>query len=181
MRPAAARWGGAALVPRGVTLSDRPVYRRGMKTRFGNLPQRLSVGGFLLYSGISKLNAEKEDAARYHAMASGTYPFFEQVPPERFAQGLALGEVALGGALVLPVVPDRLAGLGLAGFAGGLMGMYLKTPGLRQEGSVLPTEQGIPMAKDIWLLGIALSLLTHSQRSSRRARRARKQAEVELA
>ncbi|MGR7023230.1 hypothetical protein [Geodermatophilus sp. URMC 62] len=48
----------------------------------------------------------------------------------------------------------------LTGFAGGLLGLYLTTPGLRKEGSLAPTEQGLPVAKDVWLLGIGVGLLT---------------------
>jgi hypothetical protein len=41
----------------------------------------------------------------------------------------------------------------------GLLGLYLRTPGMRQEGSIRPTEQGLVLAKDVWLLGIGASLL----------------------
>jgi hypothetical protein len=37
--------------------------------------------------------------------------------------------------------------------------MYLRTPGMRQPGSLKPTEQGLAMAKDVWMLGIGLSLV----------------------
>jgi hypothetical protein len=30
---------------------------------------------------------------------------------------------------------------------------------MRREGDLRPTEQGIPLAKDIWLMGIALSMV----------------------
>jgi hypothetical protein len=56
-------------------------------------------------------------------------------------------------------VPEGLAGLTLTGFAAGLVGLYLKTPGMRLDGSLRPTEAGTPLAKDTWLLGIGLSLL----------------------
>jgi hypothetical protein len=35
----------------------------------------------------------------------------------------------------------------------------VKTPGMRREGSIWPTEQGIGLAKDVWMLGIGLSLV----------------------
>ncbi len=37
--------------------------------------------------------------------------------------------------------------------------MYLKTPGMRREGSVRPSQQGTALAKDVWLLGIGLTLV----------------------
>ena len=52
-----------------------------------------------------------------------------------------------------------LAGLGLAGFSAGLLGLYLRIPGMRQNGSLRPTPQGTPLAKDAWLLGIGLSFV----------------------
>jgi hypothetical protein len=52
-----------------------------------------------------------------------------------------------------------VAGALLTGFSGGLLGLYIKIPGMRQEGSLRPTRQGIPLAKDSWLLGIGVSLL----------------------
>ena len=44
-------------------------------------------------------------------------------------------------------------------FSGGLVGMYLKTPGMREEGSLAPTQDGTALAKDVWMLGIGASLL----------------------
>jgi len=35
----------------------------------------------------------------------------------------------------------------------------LRTPGMRQEGSLRPTQQGIPLAKDAWMVGIGLALM----------------------
>jgi len=50
-------------------------------------------------------------------------------------------------------VPGKVAGAGLTAFAAGLLGLYLRTPGMR------PTQQGTAIAKDVWLLGIGLGLL----------------------
>jgi hypothetical protein len=69
------------------------------------------------------------------------------------------------------VVPAGLAGAALTAFAVGTLGLYLRTPGLRQEGSLRPTEQGIAITKDIWLVGIGLALVIDeiAERSSNRA------------
>jgi hypothetical protein len=37
--------------------------------------------------------------------------------------------------------------------------LYLRTPGMRDEGSLRPTQQGIPLAKDAWMVGIGLALM----------------------
>jgi hypothetical protein len=73
-----------------------------------------------------------------------------------FARLLAASEIALGTSLLLPVVPTWLTGAGLAAFSGGLLGLYAKTPGMRKDGSPFPTQQGVPLAKDAWMLGIGL-------------------------
>jgi hypothetical protein len=150
----------------------RPGYGRGMahRTRIANLPERIVAGAFILSAGLDKLQADEEHAAGVHGMAKGTYPFLADVPPPQFTKALAVGEVALGGALLLPVVSDRMAGLGLAAFAGGLLGLYAKTPGMRREGSVRPSQQGTAIAKDVWLLGIGLGLVADSFRRRDRRR-----------
>jgi hypothetical protein len=72
---------------------------------------------------------------------------------------LASASSPFGASLLLPIVPTALAGLGLAGFSTGLLGLYLRIPGMRQNGSLRPTAQGTPLAKDAWLLGIGLSFV----------------------
>jgi hypothetical protein len=37
--------------------------------------------------------------------------------------------------------------------------MYLRTPALHKPHSVWPTPAGIGISKDVWMLGIGLSLL----------------------
>ncbi|WP_067182996.1 hypothetical protein [Microtetraspora niveoalba] len=123
------------------------------------IPVRLATGLFMLNSGLGKASADEQTAAGLHGMASGTYPFLKDMDPMTFVKLLSKGEIALGVALLLPVVPSVLAGAALTAFAGGLMGLYLKTPGLRQEGSLRPTPEGTAIAKDTWLVGIGASLL----------------------
>lgn len=129
------------------------------RLKLRHLPLRVSAGAFILNAGLGKLSVDKETAGQLHGMAKGTYPALSDMDPEQFAKLLGGAEVTLGATLLAPVVSSRLAGLGLTAFATGLLGMYLKTPGLRQEGSLRPTQQGTAIAKDLWLLGIGLSLL----------------------
>jgi hypothetical protein len=117
------------------------------------------TGAFILNAGLSKRGADAEHAAQLHGMASGTYPFVKNIPAQRFNSLLSSSEIALGAALLAPIVPASVVGTALAAFSGGLLGLYLKTPGMRQEGSLRPTQQGIPLAKDLWMLGIAASLV----------------------
>jgi len=128
--------------------------------KLADIAPRAATGAFILQSGLGKRNADPEHAAGLHGMASGAYPFLGKMEPQQFVKLLSAGEIALGTALLAPVVPTALAGAGLAAFAGGLVGMYLKTPGMHEEGSVKPTQQGIGLAKDVWMLGIGLGFVT---------------------
>ena len=124
-----------------------------------HLPQRVATGAFILNSGIGKLHADEEAAAQLHGFAAGAYPFVNRLKPADFTRLLAIGEITLGAALLLPVVPAAVAGAGLAAFSGGLLGLYARTPGMRKPGSPFPTQQGIPLAKDAWMMGIGLGLV----------------------
>ena len=70
-------------------------------------------------------------------------------------------QVGSGGALALlaPVVSPTVAGAALTGFSGGLMGLYWNTPGLRKPGTPWPTQDGLGVSKDVWMLGIGVGLL----------------------
>lgn len=123
------------------------------------VPIRLTAGAFLINSGLTKRNVDEESAAGLHGFAAGTYPFLGKGEPRKFVKMLSTAEIALGAALVVPTVPAVVAGAGLSAFSLGLIGLYLKTPGMRQEGSLRWTEEGLPLAKDSWLVGIGLFLL----------------------
>lgn len=123
------------------------------------LPARVAAGAFVLHSGLGKRNADQETAEHLHGWAAGTYPVLGKIDARRFAKLLAAGEIATGAVLLAPFVPAAVAGVALSGFAGALLGLYAKTPGMRREGSIWPTEQGTGLAKDVWMLGIGLSLV----------------------
>jgi hypothetical protein len=124
-----------------------------------HLPQRIAAGAFILNSGLGKWSADDEAAAQLHGFAVGTYPFLAKLKPRDFVRLLSASEIALGAALLLPIVPAAVAGAGLTAFSGGLLGLYARTPGMRKDGTPLPTQQGIPLAKDVWMLGIGLGLV----------------------
>jgi hypothetical protein len=120
---------------------------------------RLSAGAFILNSGLSKRSADEGTATGLHGFASGTYPFLKDMEPQQFVKALSTAEIAIGAALLAPFVPTAVAGLALTGFSGGLLGLYLRTPGMRQPGSLKPTQEGLAIAKDSWLFGIGVGLL----------------------
>ncbi len=134
-----------------------------------NLPMRLAAGAYILNSGLTKWQAGEETAAGLQGMAAGAYPQVKQVDAPTFLKGLSGAEIATGALLVTPFVPARLAGAALTVFAGGLVGMYARLPGMRKPGSIWPSNEGLALSKDMWLLGIGLSLLADSPKRKARA------------
>jgi hypothetical protein len=135
-----------------------------------HIPIRLATGAYILNSGLSKRDPDEETAKQLHGFATAAYPEFENTPPEQFVKMLSTGEISIGALLLTPVVPTAVAGLALTTFAGLLARLYLKTPGLREEGSLRPTQQGTPIAKDSWLLGIGTALVLDGLSDRRRRR-----------
>jgi uncharacterized membrane protein YphA (DoxX/SURF4 family) len=132
----------------------------GLPITLSEIAPRISAGAFILTSGLGKRGADEQAAAGMHGFAAGTYPFLKSVSPQQFASVLSTSEIVVGTALLTPFVPTAVAGAALTLFSGGLLGLYLRTPGMRKPGSLAPTEQGLPFAKDSWLLGIGIGLLT---------------------
>lgn len=145
-----------------------------MLVKASHLPERIISGAFILHSGLTKRNVSDEQAAGMHGMAVTAYPFLRGIPPKQFARLLSTAELAVGAALLTPLVPSKLAGAKLTAFAAGLVGLYARLPGMRQPGSIWPTEQGMGLAKDAWLLGIGLSLLMNGMANKRQKKKARK-------
>ena len=128
-----------------------------MKLR--NLPTRVVTGAYILHSGWGKWRGNEEQAAGVHRVAAGAFPVFNAMKPTDFLKTLSVGEMALGAALLTPVVPPVVAGAALTGFSGALVGMYLRTEGMHKPGSIWPTPQGTAVSKDVWMLGIGLGLV----------------------
>lgn len=143
-----------------------------MSFRLSHAPLRLTAGAFILNSGLTKWSGNEEAAQGLHGFAATAYPVLKQVEPPVFLKALAVGEIALGTALLAPVVSSTKAGAGLTAFSAGLLGLYAKVPGMRE--GIRPTEQGLAVAKDVWLLGIGTSLLVDGRGEGRKVRRAEK-------
>lgn len=126
-----------------------------------HVPIRVATGAFILNAGIGKLSADEGTAQFLHGAAANTYPaFFKDMEPTRFARLLAYSEIALGAALLAPMVPATVAGAGLTGFGASLVGMYLKTDSMTLDDGIRPSQEGTAVAKDVWLVGAGLTLLT---------------------
>ena len=125
--------------------------------RLSHIALRTVTGAFILNAGIGKWSADEETAGGLHGFATGTYPFLKRIPPQRFVKLLAGSEIAVGASLLTPFVPAAVAGAALTAFAAGLLGLYLRTPGMHDH--LRPTQQGTPIAKDVWMLGIGAALV----------------------
>ena len=130
-----------------------------MAFKLWHVPVRLATGAFILNSGLSKRNADEATAEHLHGFATTAFPQFADTPPQQFAKMLSTGEMAVGAALLAPVVPTGVAGLALGAFSGMLGRLYWRAPGIHEEGSLRPTADGIPLAKDSWMLAIAAALV----------------------
>ncbi|MCB4208423.1 hypothetical protein [Arthrobacter sp. UM1] len=125
----------------------------------GNIAMRGITGAWILNSGLGKLQMDNATAGHLRGMASSGIPALGKLTDEQFKQFLVGGELAVGGALLAPFVPNRLAGLALGGFAAGMLSMYFRNDSMTQDDGIRPTQDGTPMAKDMWLAAIALGLV----------------------
>jgi hypothetical protein len=123
----------------------------------------VATGGYIFHSGLDKWRAGEETAGHLYGAATNAYPFLDRLKPGQFVRLLSVGEMAVGAALLVPLVPERVAGAALTAFSGALLGVYARTPAMRKPGSIWPTPQGIGMSKDVWMLGIGLGLLADSR------------------
>lgn len=139
-----------------------------LKIKLRDVPGRMTTGVYVFHTGLEKWSADEERAAGVHGMAKGAYPFLDGIPASQFIKLLAAGEMATGAALLNPFVSNQLAGLALTGFSGALLGMYWRTESLHQPGSPWPTQAGIAVSKDVWMLGIGLGLLLSGGRSNKK-------------
>ncbi|WP_433296033.1 hypothetical protein ACQPZQ_14975 [Pseudonocardia sp. CA-142604] len=90
---------------------------------------------------------------------AGTYPVVKSIEPAQSVKAVSAGEITLGTILLAPFVPGRLAGARLPAYAAALLGLYVKTTGMRRPGTPSPSKDGIALAKGSWLVGIGLARL----------------------
>ena len=143
-----------------------------MATKLWHVPVRLATGAIIVDQGLQKLGADDDTAKWLHGQAATAFPQFADMDPKDFVQLLSASEIALGAALLgIGFVPSSLAGLGLSLFGGSLTRLYLTAPGTRRDGGVAPSQQGIGLAKDSWMLAIGLALVLDSLFGRRKPRK----------
>ncbi|WP_104168820.1 hypothetical protein [Arthrobacter sp. SX1312] len=130
-----------------------------MGFRITHIPLRLATGAYILNSGLGKTALDDGTAAYLQSAASRAFPQVSQFEAQQFATFLAASEITIGSALLAPFIPSRLAGLALLAFSAGMLTMYFTTPEMTMEDGVRPSPEGVALAKDSWLTGIALALI----------------------
>jgi hypothetical protein len=85
--------------------------------RLSHLPVRTATGAYILNSGLSKRNLEGQAAEQVHGWASSAIPALGRIKPQLFVRLLSGAEMALGTALLVPVVPSAAVGVAMAGFS----------------------------------------------------------------
>jgi hypothetical protein len=141
---------------------QRDVTTEEVDMRVWQIPLRLATGAYILNSGLEKSRADAEQAAHMQGFAAGAFPQVKQMSPEEFSSLMSTAEIGVGTMLLAPVVSARRAGLALGALSSALLTMYWRTPGLHREHDPRPTPDGVPMAKDVWMLGIAAALFLGS-------------------
>lgn len=132
-----------------------------------DVPLRLVTGAYIAHSGLEKWRGSEEQANGVHGTAAKAFPILRPIPPRRFLQMLAAGEILTGSLLLNPLISNGVAGTALTVFSGGLVAMYARTPTMHAPGSIWPSRLGIAVSKDVWMLGIGLGLLADAFSKSR--------------
>ena len=120
-------------------------------------PLRLTAGAFVLNSGVGRFSASgDETTTSLQASAAKLIPQVQRMDPRTFAKVMGAGEVALGAAVMLPIVPAAVAGLGLTAFAASLLATRPSTNGQHAD---VDNETAVPNVTEAWMLGSGVSLL----------------------
>lgn len=126
---------------------------------FASAALRVPLGLYILNSGLGKFGAGKEQSEGLQDMAATGIPALDEFNPETFTKTLAAGETALAAALLLPFVSNRLAGFGLATFGAGLLTMYFGNDEMTEDDGIRPSNAGLALSKDAWLVAIGAALM----------------------
>ncbi|AWB82378.1 hypothetical protein C3B44_08455 [Corynebacterium yudongzhengii] len=139
---------------------------------------RVIPGAFILNSGIGKIGMPADASKGIQDFAATGVPAVKEIPSDQFGTVLGWSETALGGALLAPFVPNAAAGAGLTAFSVGLLSLYFADDDNTEEDGIRPSEQGLSLAKDSFLLAIGLGLLVGGlfggKKKNKKAKKAKK-------
>lgn len=118
------------------------------------------TGAFVLNSGLSKRGMPTEAAQGLQGFAATGVPAVTKMSPDSFGKFVAYSEIGIGGALLAPFVPKRIAGGALGVFSAGLLAMYFRNPSMTESDGIRPSQEGMSLAKDAFMMAIAGALVT---------------------
>lgn len=142
-----------------------------MAFSLANTALRAIPGALILNSGLGKLHLDEQTASTLQQMAVKGVPAFGSLDAKTFGKVIAGSELAVGGALLTPIVPTRVAGLALGAFSAGLLSMYFNTPEMTEADGIRPTQQGTAVAKDSWLAAIAIALVFQAKKGKKKSKK----------
>ncbi|GAB3693023.1 hypothetical protein [Corynebacterium nasicanis] len=122
------------------------------------------TGAFITNSGVGKIGMPAEHSAGLQQAAASGIPLMAKLPSDKFGTFIGYSEVGIGAALLAPFVPNKIAGAALTAFTGGLLSMYFRNPENTQADGIRPTQEGMPLAKDFFMLAIGLALMTQNEK-----------------
>lgn len=132
---------------------------------------RVIPGAFILNSGIGKVGMPAEASEGMQQFAATGMPAVRRIPSDKFGSVLGWSEAAVGGVLLAPFVPNFVAGGALTAFSAGLLSLYFADPDNREDDGIRPSSQGLPLAKDSWLLAIGVALAASALGSGKSKRK----------
>ena len=94
--------------------------------------------------------------ALVHGLAMLGMALSRSVPMMIQMQALA----GVGAALLTPFVPKKVAGAALGAFSAGLLSMYFRNPAMTESDGIRPSQEGLALSKDAFMLAIAGALVT---------------------
>ncbi|GAB3941677.1 hypothetical protein [Corynebacterium tapiri] len=121
---------------------------------------RVIPGAFILNAGVQKIGMPAEASEGLQEFAATGVPAVKELPKEKFGTIIGWSEAAVGGALLAPFVPNFVAGGALTAFSAGLLSLYFADEENTEDDGIRPTEKGLDLSKNAWLLAIGLGLLT---------------------
>ncbi len=122
------------------------------------------TGAFIANSGTGKIGMPAEHSAGIQQVAASGIPALASLPSDKFGTWLGYAETAIGASLLAPFVPDKLAGAALAAFSGGLLSMYFRDPANTEADGIRPSQQGMALSKDVFMLAIGLALMVQGKK-----------------
>ena len=122
------------------------------------------TGAFITNTGVGKIGMPAEHSAGIQQAAASGIPALAKLPSDKFGSWLGWAETAIGATLLAPFVPNRVAGAALTAFSGGLLSMYFRNPENTEADGIRPSQEGMALSKDVFVLAIGLALMTQDKK-----------------